>query len=409
MTPVAVGVFALTYLLVASRTWAVLPIGRPGAALLGAVGMVALGVLSPSEAWATLDGDTLLLLFGMMMLGGWLVEEGTVDGLERRLVRAARGSPWRLMVLVALASGLLSALLVNDTVCVFFTPVLLRVCRRAGLPVAPYLLTLATSANLGSALTLVGNPQNMLIGSLSGISFTRFASLSLPAVLFAGLAHLLILASMYRDTLPARFEPFETEPHPARLLPPLVVGGVFLGLNLGLHMGWTALAGVMVLMLSRRSSPEPVFRRVDWTLLVFFAALFVVVGGVEHTGLVQQGIEALEPYLGLDSWRGQLGFVLTVLVGSNLVSNVPLVMLLGPGLATLPDPELGWVMLAFVSTVAGNLTLMGSVANLIVAELARPVHDLGFREYLALGLRTTLASLALGVPTLILTHRLLAG
>ncbi len=409
MTLVAVAVFALTYLLVASRTWALLPIGRPGAALLGAVGMVAFGVLSPGEAWATLDGDTLLLLFGMMMLGGWLVEEGTVDGMERRLVRAAHGSPWRLMVLVCLASGLLSALLVNDTVCVFFTPVLLRVCQRARLPVAPYLLGLATSANLGSALTLVGNPQNMLIGSLSGLSFTRFALLSLPAVLVAGLAHLFILAWMYRGLLPARFEPFESEAKPARLLPPLVVGGVFLGLNLGLHMGWTALAGVMVLVLSRRSSPEPVFRRVDWTLLVFFAALFVVVGGLEHTGLVERAIELLKPYLSLSTWQGQLGFVVTVLIGSNLVSNVPLVMLLGPGMSELPQPELGWIELAFVSTVAGNLTLMGSVANLIVAEIARPVHEIGFREYLNLGLRTTLASLVLGVPTLILTHAVFGG
>ncbi len=409
MTALVLGIFALTYLLVASRTWAVLPIGRPGAALAGAVAMVAVGALSPAEAWARIDADTILLLFGMMLLGGFLVEDGSVEGLERGIVRLAGGSSWRLLALVAFTSGAASALLVNDTVCVFLTPLVLRICGRARLPVLPYLLTLATSANLGSALTLVGNPQNMLIGSLSGIGFFRFAWLSLPAVFAASLVHLLLLWRMYGRRLPDRFELPAEGGRRLGLAVPLVLLGVLLGMNLGLHMGLCALVGALVLILGSRRSPDPVFRRVDWTLLVFFAALFVVVGGLEQTGLVARAVRTIEPWLSLDTLPGLLAYTATILVGSNLVSNVPLVMLLGPGIAGLPERELGFLVLAFVSTVAGNLTLMGSVANLIVAELARPVHEIRFGEYLALGLRTTLLSLLVGLPVLVLTWRVLGS
>lgn len=401
---VAVALFVGTYLLVATRRWALLPIGRPGGALLGAVLMVALGVHTPQSAWASLNGDTLLLLFGMMMLGGWLVEDGTLARLESLVLRAAGGSPRRLLVLVALSSGALSALLVNDTVAVFLVPLVIRICTRARLPLLPYLLALATSANLGSALTLVGNPQNMLIGALSGIPFHEFTLRVAPAVFAAFVAHLGVLALLYRKVLPDRL-PEEAAPvmapTPRSWLGPLVVGGVLVGLVSGWHMGFTALGGVMVLILARRTPPEPVFQRVDWPLLVFFSALFVVVAGLTGTGLVDEAVGAVRPYLSLQSFRGQLGFVSTVVLGSNVVSNVPMVMLLSPAIPSLGDPTLGWVELAFVSTVAGNLTLMGSVANLIVAEAARPHHEIGFFEYLRVGALSTGVSLAVGVPVLL--------
>ncbi len=405
MTALAVAIFALTYVLIAARRLQVLPIGRPAGGLLGAVLMVATGVLTPEQSFAAIDHDTIVLLLGMMLVTAYMDQAAFFDRLVTAVLRTCR-TPWGLLVVVGLLPGVLSAFLVNDAVCLFMTPVVVTTCARARLPMSPYLIALATSANIGSAATLVGNPQNMIIGSLSRMDFAGFLARSGPAALVGLAVNLALLRLYYRSSLPAALPPLDDAP-PAG--PPrtreltrvsVVLGLVVVGFFAGLHLGYTTLAGAVALIVLERVEPRGAFARVDWALLVFFCALFVVVHGLASTGVVEAVWSRAAPWLDLDAPRGVSMFSGLVVVGSNLVSNVPLVLLVGPHLQALggPSPELGWVLLAFVSTVAGNLTLIGSVANIIVAEGAKDHHTLGFVEYLRFGAVSTLCVLAAGVP-----------
>lgn len=395
-------IFALTYAAIAGAR--VLPIGRPAAALVGAVLMVASGTMTPEESYRAIDGDTIALLLGMMLLSAELELGGFFGWASARVLRHAH-SPRGLLVALALASAVGSALLVNDTVCLFMTPVVVATCRRASLPLAPYLIVLATSANLGSAATLVGNPQNMLIGTMSHLPFAGFLAAVGPVVAVAFLAHLALALGFYRKALPATFAvaapPIEREPDRADIAR---VGVVFLGVIAaffaGLHLGYAALGGGAVVLLLRGRASAALFARVDWTLLVFFVGLFIVTGALRTTGLVDLAWQQVAPGLRLDDPAGLTLFTGVMTGGSNIVSNVPMVVLTGPYLHTLGDASLGYALLAYVTTVAGNLTLVGSVANLIVAEGAREHHALGFFEYLRFGALSTAITLAIGVPLL---------
>lgn len=411
MTALAVAIFALTYVLIAARRLHVLPIGRPAGALLGAVLMVATGVLEPEQSFAAVDHDTIVLLLGMMLIAAYLDQAAFFDWVVTKVLRACR-TPWGLLVVVALLPGVLSAFLVNDAVCLFLTPVVVVTCARAGLPMSPYLIALATSANIGSAATLVGNPQNMIIGSLSRMDFAGFMLRAGPAALVGLAVNLALLRLYYRGGLPATMPPLVDVP--ARPTKPrelakvsVVIGLVVAGFFAGFHLGYTTLAGAVALIVIERVEPKAAFQRVDWALLVFFCSLFVVVHGLARTGVVEAAWARMAPWFDLDHAPGVSLFSAFVVVGSNLVSNVPLVLLAGPHLQALggPAPELGWVLLAFVSTVAGNLTLIGSVANIIVAEGAKDHHTLGFVEYLRFGAVSTLLVLATGVPVIWIVTR----
>jgi Na+/H+ antiporter NhaD/arsenite permease-like protein len=405
MRDAALPVFVLTWCFIAFRKIPGFNLGRTVGTLSGATLMVAFGVLLPAEAFAAVDLDTLLLLFAMMLLSTLLGQGGTLDALGRKVLQRA-GTPWRLLVGVSLLSAALSAFLVNDTACVMLTPFVVAICVRAGLPLGPYLIALATSANVGSALTLTGNPQNMIIGSMSGISYTDFLLRSLPAVVLAMAVLLKLLEVYYREKLPATLDTslLEEKGMPWRPgLPVFVAAGVALGFLFGFHMGFTALLGVLVIVVARREEPDRLFEKVDWTLLVFFAALFVVVRGLNDSGVVNGLLERWALGFDLHTLRGQGLFVGIMVAGSNIVSNVPMVLLAGPVVAGMPQPELAWVELAFVTTLAGNLTLVGSVANLIVAEGARGHYKLGFLEYMRFGFVATLATIAAGIPGLLLS------
>lgn len=404
----AVAVFALTYLLIAARRLRWLPIGRPSGALLGAFLMVATGVLTPERSYAAVDGDTIVLLFAMMGLVAYVERAGFFEWAAGHAIRRAR-TPVGLLVGVSLLSGAASALLVNDTVCVFLTPLVVLTCRQAGLPLAPYLIATATSANVGSAATLVGNPQNMIVGTASGLSFTEFAALAAPVAALGLAVNVGLLLLYYRRTVGSTplAPPPAIVPQTARLARAgLVVVGVMVAFVAGGHLGYAALGGLVALILLEREDPQAVFARIDWTLLVFFAALFVVVAGLATTGLVDAAWRAAGPALAHDSGAGVAALTGLYAVGSNLVSNVPMVLLAAPGVAA-EGSAFAWVLLAFVTTVAGNLTLIGSVANIIVAEKAREAHELGFVEYLRFGAVSTIVVLAVCVPALALLARAL--
>jgi len=405
---VVVLVFAATYLLVATRRLAWLPIGRVGGALLGAAVMVAIGALTPAQSFAAIDHDTILLLFAMMLLIAYLERGGLFERIALGALLLAR-TPVHLLVLVSLLSAGLSAVFVNDAVCLLLTPVVIRVTARAGLPLAPYLLAICSSANLGSAATLVGNPQNMIIGSLSGLGFAEFMLLAGPPALVGVVINTALLWLYFRRRLPAGpLLPTAEPAAPSTPLDQLVVPVALLvvaGFLTGAHLGYVALAGALVFVVRDREPPEVALARVDWGLLVFFCGLFIVVQALAGTGLVDLAwAEAAPPQL--DTPARLAGFAGLVAAGSNLVSNVPMVLLAGPQVGQFADPTLAWVALGLATTVAGNLTLLGSVANLIVAEQARRHHELGFFEYLRFGAVSTLVILPVTVAILWLEMQL---
>lgn len=413
MTPsqrefLAIAIFALTYLLISGRRLKVLPLNRPAAALLGTVLMVTTGVLTPEQAYHAVDYDTLVLLLGMMLLSAYLFLAGFFDWAADWILRVAP-TPQRLLLYLIIASGTLSALLVNDTVCLMLTPLVVTVMVRGRLPLPPYLLALAMSANLGSVATLVGNPQNMIIGRLSGLPFLQFSAALLPVaavglaiqylVLRLGFHRLLQNATLHRPEGPA-------PPLDRRLLG-LATGGlalVFAGFVAGLNLAWTALAGgALVMVLARRDTHE-VLKLVDWHLLVFFAALFVVVEALNGTGLPDQIYGPLRGVFGDTVTAQAWNLAWFSALGSNVFSNVPFVLVAGKWIPQFADPALMWQVMALATTFAGNLTILGSVANLIVVESARGHCEVGFWDYARFGIPITLLTTGAGLALLLALH-----
>lgn len=402
---VAIAIFAFTYLLISGRRLKVLPLNRPAAALLGTVLMVATGVMTPEQAYRAVDYNTLVLLLGMMLIAAYLGLAGFFDWAADSILRVA-ATPQRLLLYLILTSGVLSALLVNDTVCLMLTPLVVAVIARGRLPLPPYLLALAMSANLGSVATLVGNPQNMIIGNLSGIPFARFSASLLPAaaaglaiqyaVLRFGFRHVLAGAVIHRPDGPAR-------PVDRRLMA-IATGAlalVFAGFVAGLDLAWTALAGgAMVMVLARRDTHE-VLKLVDWHLLVFFAALFVVVEGLNGTGLPDQTYARVRGLFGSTETSQAWNLAWFSALGSNVFSNVPFVLVAGKWLANFANPEFMWKVMALATTFAGNLTILGSVANIIVVESARGHCEVGFWDYARFGLPVTLLTTLVGMALLL--------
>jgi Na+/H+ antiporter NhaD/arsenite permease-like protein len=404
----AILIFAITYLLISGRQLKVLPLNRPAAALLGTVLMVALGIMTPEQAYRAVDYDTLVLLLGMMIISAYLCLAGFFEWAADWVLRRAKTAE-SLLVYLILTSGVLSALLVNDVVCLMLTPLVVAVMVRGKLPLTPYLLALAMSANLGSVATLVGNPQNMIIGHLSKIPFLHFSAALLP-VAVAGLAiQYLVLRVGFRKIL-AETTIQRPEPRTHQLDQPLliltftVLGAVFVGFMAGLNLSWTAMAGGALLMVMARRDTHPVLKLVDWHLLVFFAALFIVVEGLGGTGLPDQIYHKVRGVFGtsVSSQAWNLGWFSAV--GSNVFSNVPFVLVAGKWVGNFTNPELMWKVMALATTFAGNLTIVGSVANIIVVESARGHAEIGFWDYAKYGVPVTILTSIVGLVILLLEH-----
>jgi len=401
----ALAIFALTYLAVAAGRVPFLSVDRPAAALLGAVLMVAAGVLAPAEAGAAVNGDTLGLLLGMMILSAYLGAAGFFGWASGLVLRSVSG-PRTLLWALVFTSGILSALLVNDTVCLMVTPLVLRLVDDAELPALPYLLALAFGSNAGSAATLTGNPQNMIVGTLSGIPYARFAgALALPAlaalVAVATVLHLIFRRDLRRRPL-ARARREAPAIDRRLLAKALAATGVALvGFLAGFPLAWTALFSAALLMAVAGRAPREALGRVDWPLLVFFSGLFVVVAGVARAGAAGRMYELIAPYLGDGAARQAVVFSAFSVAGSQLVSNVPFVILAGEWIPRLADPELLWLATALAATLAGNLTVIGSVANVIVLELAGSRANVGFWKFMRIGTAVTALSLAAALALLL--------
>src|SRR5437867_3992884 len=341
---VAIAIFALTYLLIRGRRLKVLPLNRPAAALLGTVLMVACGVMTPEQAYRAIDYDTLVLLLGMSLISAYLFLGGFFDWTADWVLNRAK-TPQRLLLYLMLTSGVLSAMLVNDTICIMFTPLVVTVVVRGKLPLPPYLLALAMSANLGSVATLVGNPQNMIIGHLSKIRFLHFSVSLLPAAA-AGLAiEYAILSFGFRRALgPAAIQAGDSSSRPLdrRLLMVTfsVLGLVFAGFLAGLNLAWTALAGAALVMVLAGRDTHEVLKLVDWHLLLFFAGLFVVVEGLNGTGLPDQIYDRVRGIFGGTKTSQAWNLAWFSAAGSNVFSNVPFVLVAGKWVGNFAQPDL---------------------------------------------------------------------
>lgn len=409
MQPLGLVVFAITYVVISARRLQWLPLDRPAGALLGAVACVATGVLAPAAALAAIDGATLLLLFGVMGIGAFLARDGFFVAAEAWLVRRA-ATPTRLLGLVVWGAGSLAALVTNDAVCVLAAPLLVRLVQRHRLPPLPFLLALSTAANTGSVATLVGNPQNMLCGLLGELVFREYLVRMAPvAILGLAINHALLLLVFRRALAGAALVPAaagaEREPQVAGrrwVVTMVVLGATAVAYVAGAPMAWTAVAGFALLMLVHRTDTRGLWANIDWSLLVFFAGLFVVV-----QGLVESGAPAwlFSRFPLVIDWAEPLGVLRGAgifVVGSNLVSNVPFILVVREPLAALPEPARAWELLAMASTFAGNLTLLGSVANVIVAEAGREVGGIGFFSFLRVGVPLTVLTTLVGVGWLLL-------
>jgi len=392
----------LAYVVLALGHLPGLRLDRTGAAVIGAILMVTVGGLSFDAAVAAVNYRTLVLLFGMMVLVAHLQLAGFF-GLVARRIAGRIAHPVALVAVVATASGVLSALFVNDPVCLVLTPVVIEIARLRRLNPLPVLLALATGSNIGSVATITGNPQNMLIGSLSRISFLRFTTVLGPVALVGLVIDVLVIAVVYRRRFHAVGlveEPIVVNRTSLRraqasmLAKTIVVATLMLvGFIAGYDTALVAAAGGATLLITRRVKPEKIWRRIDWDLLVLFVGLFVIVAGAEQAGLDRKFFDLLRP-IGIET---RLGLSLVSAVLANLISNVPSVMLFSRFVPTLPNPTEGWLTLAMSSTLAGNLTILGSIANLIVVEGARK-RDVAitFGEYLRVGIPVTIATLAFG-------------
>ncbi|TFU16268.1 SLC13 family permease [Thermus tengchongensis] len=380
-------VLLLTYLGLALGGLPGYRMNRAGVALVGASFLVLLGVLDLEEAWRAMDAGTLTFLFGVMVLNTHLGYAGFFGLAAERLLALAR-TPLALLLSLTLGGGLLSALFLNDTMALLLTPLVLSVVRGLGLNPLPYLLALMGAVNTGSLMTPTGNPQNIVVASLSGLSYLGFVKALWPVALLGLFLQVALLALLYPEVRSLKplppLPPLRYRLHRPLLRKGLLVAlGLFLAFLLGYPMAQGALVAAGLLLFTRRLRSERYFLRVDWELLVMFGGLFIVTEGVRRLGLV----EALLPLA-----QSPLGLLLAATLLSLLISNVPAVLLLAP---LVQEPK-DWLLLAGGSTLAGNLTLLASVANLIVAEGAgREGVRVGFLEHLRFGLPLTLLSLAL--------------
>jgi Na+/H+ antiporter NhaD/arsenite permease-like protein len=393
----AILIFVGTYAIIAVGKLPGFYLDRAGAALLGASLMSATGLLSLDDAYRAIDVDTIALLLGMMIVVANLRHSGFF-GLVNNWMTMRAQHPLLLLAAVTLVSGFFSAFLVNDAICLALAPPTLECATRLRRNPVPYLLAVGMGSNVGSTATITGNPQNILIGSFSQIPYAAFSAALWP-VAATGLALTVLLIALL---FPREFwtrERLQGQPESVRVDPPLMIKSLLVMLAMvacyfaGSPPAKVALIAGSILLITRRVKAETVYREIDWPLLLMFMGLFVVVAGFEKAVLTPDAIRAIgHPHL------NQIPVLTLITAGlSNIVSNVPAVLVLKPFVASLPDPQQAWLVVAMSSTLAGNLTLVGSVANLIVVQVAvaRGV-TIGFWEYAKAGAPLTVLTLLIG-------------
>ncbi len=391
-------IFAATYAVIAIGKLPGFQLDRAGAALLGASLMVGAGVLTLDDAYRAIDFDTITLLLGMMIVVANLRLSGFFRVVSDFVVARA-AHPLLLLIAIVMVSGLLSAFLVNDTICLVMTPLVLELVRRLGREPVPYVMAVPMASNVGSVATITGNPQNMMIGSFSHIPYGAFAAALWPVALVGLICTALFIALAYRREFFTRdalssVTPSQTRYHLALILKAAGVTTVMMVLFFaGAPVPKVAIVCGALLLLTRKIKSDKVYREIDWPLLLMFVGLFIVVAGLEKSVVTPELLSSVS--------RFDLGAPITLsavtALLSNVVSNVPAVLVLKPFISGAPDPQRSWLIVAMASTLAGNLTLVGSVANLIVAQRAAAQGvALGFWAYFGVGAPLTIVTIFFG-------------
>ena len=411
---IPIAIFLVTYVLIAVESGRGSHLDRTAAAFLGAVAMVLAGVVPLAAAYLAIDWNTLIFLLGMMILVAHFQISGFFDWIAVHVALVAR-TRFQLLVLLVFASGILSAFFVNDTICLIFTPIVLVVTERLKVPPIPYLIAVATSANVGSVMSVTGNPQNAVIGVSAHFSFLGFLAHLAPVALVGLGINVALLAAFFRsDVLHHRLKEHDAMVpvviHRRLLIKCMLAASLVILLwILGYSFPLVAISvGAFILVIGRVKA-ENVYQRLDWELLLFFASLFVVIHGFEKSGALTNLIAHFQPWFqgGMASQLLSVGGIMLLL--SNVVSDLPAVLLFRPLVASFPDTRFIWLAVASTSTLAGNATPFSSVANLIVLQQAGKRVRISFWQFARVGLVVTLLTTLAAIGILALEHRILRG
>jgi len=405
-------IFVATYVLISMRNLGRFPLDRPAVALLGGALMLVAGILTPAQAMTSINLDVILLLVGMMILVSGLDVCGFFDLVSTWIASKAKSQATFLAGLMV-AAAFLSALVLNDAIALLMAPIVIRSARSLRVRPVPYLVALAIAANIGSVATEIGNPQNAYIAIASGIPFLTFTAALLPVMLACLAVSIGLVWLVFRKDLSAPLSRVADLP-PIRLQRNglAVTLGVGLGVVVGFFLStppWLpliAIAGgafvLFFLPFVSTTSARVLVAKVDWTIVLFFVGLFVLLEGVQVSGLsagIQSGFTtAFGGQSGGLAWLTGLSAVL-----SNLISNVPAVLLLAQVVQGAGGSRLLWLALASSSTLAGNATILGAACNVIVVQIAsREGVEVSMKDFMKAGLPVTLATLALSTVMLFL-------
>jgi Na+/H+ antiporter NhaD/arsenite permease-like protein len=394
----AIVIFIGSYLALAIGRVPGLSIDRAGIALVGAGLMVASGALPLEAAYTAIDGNTIALLLGVMIVVANLRLSGFFPVANAWVVERAK-RPIFLLCAIATMSAFFSAFLVNDAVCLVLAPLVLELTVAIRRNPVPYLLTVAMASNVGSTATITGNPQNIMIGSFSQIPYTNFA-LALGPIALAGLVVTVVLVALMHRKEFADETPMHMPKVSIRFNRGIVVRALLATvIMIILFFAGVAPAKVAIvigglLLLTRRLKSRRIYEEIDWSLLMMFAGLFIIVAGAERALLTPDFFTAIG-WLHLDNIP-VLSAVAAIL--SNLVSNVPAVLVLKPFVGSLTDQNTAWLVMAMASTLAGNFTILASIANLIVVQKAAAEGvRIGFWDYFRVGAPLTVVTLMIGI------------
>src|SRR5215470_1972265 len=390
-------IFILTYAGVSLGRIPGFRLDRAGIALTGAALMMAVGAISAEEAYRAINLDTLALLLGMMIIVAHLRLSGFFR-LVTSWALAHAHSPLILLTTIAITAGAFSAFLVNDAVCLVMTPLVIEVTRSLRRNSVPYLLAVAMASNVGSVATITGNPQNMIVGAVSRIPYTTFAAALAPVAVAGLVLVVLVLVALslreFRHPVRLTTKPSSPRVHKPQLIKAVLVTlGVIVAFFAGVPVAMAAFLGGALLLVTRAIKARKVYQEIDGSLLLMFAGLFIVVAAAEKILLTPEVIASVQAFHFTNV------YVLTAdtAVLSNIISNVPAVLALKPFVLGLADQQRVWLVIAMSATLAGNLTPVGSVANLIVAERARAAGiEISFWAYCRAGIPITISTLALG-------------
>jgi Na+/H+ antiporter NhaD/arsenite permease-like protein len=414
------GVFLGAYALIASERF-----DRTLVALLGGLLVIVLGVISQDEAFAAIDFNVVFLLAGMMIIAGGLKQTGFFDFLAGEAIHFSRGEPFRLLVILALVTAGLSALLDNVTTVILLTPVTLSIARTLQVSPFPYLMSQILASNIGGTATLIGDPPNILIGSAAGLDFGAFLVNLAPVVVVILVAFLVILRLAYGRSMQddvdrldalAKLDPrsaIRDRPLMIRglIVLALTIGGFIAHSALGLEAATVALLGATLLMIVGPLDPHEALRDIEWHTLFFFVGLFMLVEAVVKVGIVGGVADALAAASGGRLDVATIGLLWASALASAVVDNIPYTATAIPVVERLIEGGLRadplWWSLALGACLGGNLTIVGASANIVVANLAaRDGHPITFMQFFRLGLVVVLVSLAISTIYLWLRYLL---